>query len=141
MPDQSQGYINIKPDDPNKGFSNLVSGPDGYSGYETVIKTRAIDAGNATNLRAMPAKLVDCRFSYGIPVQQQSDQVYSRYEGKIWSDSDTTLLNQERYTTVAVKLSEISPELEQIGLICLEKTRVDISLSVNLPACCLSSYV
>ena len=26
-------------------------------------------------------------------------------------------------------------------MICLERTRVDISLFVNLPSCCLSSYV
>lgn len=68
MPDQSQGYINIAASAANKGFSNLVSGPDGYSGYESVIGTRAINDEEAKNLRAMPAKLVDCRFSYGIPV-------------------------------------------------------------------------
>jgi len=50
-------------------------------------------------------------------------------------------LNPERYTTVAVRLGDISSELEQIGLICMEKTRVDISIYVNTPMCCLSSYV
>ena len=48
----------------------MVAGPDGYSANNIAIGTRAIDTGNAANLRAMPAKLVDCRFSYGIPVQQ-----------------------------------------------------------------------
>lgn len=68
MPDQSQGYIKIAASADNKGFSNLVAGPDGYSANNIAIGTRAIDTGNAANLRAMPAKLVDCRFSYGIPV-------------------------------------------------------------------------
>lgn len=67
MPDQSQGYINIAASALNTGPDNLV-GPSGDSGQETNLTTLVPKVSNAENLRAMPAKLVDCRFSYGVPV-------------------------------------------------------------------------
>ena len=50
-------------------------------------------------------------------------------------------MNAERFSTVSVRLGDLSQELEQCGLLCMEKTRLDISLLVNSPEACLSAYL
>ena len=52
----------------NKGFDNLV-GPDGQSTDLADLKTALGKTTLVANQRAMAGKVVDCRFSYGIPVQ------------------------------------------------------------------------
>lgn len=51
------------------------------------------------------------------------------------------MLNKEQFSTVSVRLGDLSEELSQCGLLCMEKTRLDISLLVNSPEACLSSYL
>jgi hypothetical protein len=52
------------------GFDNLtLSGPDGKSLKGGVTGTLALKTTETENLRLMPAKVVDCRFSFGVPVQ------------------------------------------------------------------------
>lgn len=66
--------------------------------------------------------------------QGRSVQNYSsgspitRASGTLWSPASTELSSTELYTEMSVSLGEISCELRDIGLLCMENAQVIVQL-------------
>jgi len=62
---------------------------------------------------------------YGISVQNyESGQSVTRQVGKQWSEANSNLRSEELYTQMSVSLGQLSSEIKDIGLLCMENSQV-----------------
>lgn len=67
--------------------------------------------------------------SQGRSVQNYSSgSAITRAPGTLWSPTNTELSSTELYTEMSVSLGEISCELRDIGLLCMENAQVIVQL-------------